>query len=242
MNAQLDTWLATATRDLCDDAKARVCAEVEAHFAAAYDAMVAQGHSQSAAQGHAMELLGSARKARRRYARTFVTRSDNKLLKDFEGRGTAVMAAAFMALVVAQMLLHAQTRGATGLLIATLVSVICLSATIGYVVVVRFRFAEDVRRSLGQLVVGSALLAIQAPVAMAILWYTAVYLDGDRPDWLGNTTAVLIASGSLAVAWFAFTFLACARLLRIRRKLAQVAAAALPTNANPAGPGNRGGI
>jgi hypothetical protein len=76
----LDHWLDVATRGLCDDAKTRVRAEVEAHLAAAYDALIATGHSAELAECATLESLGGAKKARRRYARVHLTKSDERKL------------------------------------------------------------------------------------------------------------------------------------------------------------------
>lgn len=77
----LSTWLTKATRGLADESRARVREEITEHFRDALEDGVARGLSEAAAAEQAVENLGSPRKARRAFLRTYLTESDARELR-----------------------------------------------------------------------------------------------------------------------------------------------------------------
>ncbi len=78
-------WLDTATRGLCDDAKARIRAEVSDHFEAAMSAAVANGDTRLDAALRAREELGCPSAARRRFHESNLTLWEEGQIAQIEG-------------------------------------------------------------------------------------------------------------------------------------------------------------
>lgn len=80
----LDTWLAIATRGLCDNARERVSAEIRQHVAVAIDDCRARGVQDAdalqQAERDAVASLGNPSKARREFKKTHLTKREAALL------------------------------------------------------------------------------------------------------------------------------------------------------------------
>lgn len=85
MDAKLETviedWLAYATLELCDEAKARIRKEIEAHFFDAYHHEIEAGKSPDEACQQTLASLGDPREANRAYIRAYLTRSQEYSLR-----------------------------------------------------------------------------------------------------------------------------------------------------------------
>jgi len=77
----LDRWLRTATRGLCIEAQERVTSEVTVHYTEACQDLLDAGSSPDEAGRNALDALGSARKARRAFRRTYLTKGQAYALK-----------------------------------------------------------------------------------------------------------------------------------------------------------------
>jgi hypothetical protein len=78
----LALWIQTATDGLCDEARARVRVEIEAHYVDARRDHLERGETAIQAHTAAMAGLGSPYDARRDLRRTYLTRSQAKLLNE----------------------------------------------------------------------------------------------------------------------------------------------------------------
>lgn len=76
MAGHIDTWLDTATRGLCDDAKARIGAEVRAHINDGIEHLRAEGVPEHEALLKPVEDLGNPKQARRNFTRLYLTRRE----------------------------------------------------------------------------------------------------------------------------------------------------------------------
>jgi hypothetical protein len=76
----IDAWLKTATRDLCDAAKERIALEIKAHFNDAVAAHEAEGQSSETAQRLALDELGGARAAAKRFRSRHLTVKEDEFL------------------------------------------------------------------------------------------------------------------------------------------------------------------
>ena len=81
----LDAWMIAATKGLADESYERVREEIVDHFHEALDAGVASGLPPEAAARQAIDALGSARRARRQFRRTYLTTSQAKTVGSFSG-------------------------------------------------------------------------------------------------------------------------------------------------------------
>ncbi len=76
----LQTWLDTATRGLCDDAKARITEDVVSHVDEAFDHLLQENYSANAAVQKAVEDLGDPDRARREFMRVHLTEQQSHFL------------------------------------------------------------------------------------------------------------------------------------------------------------------
>lgn len=81
----LDAWIDAATTDLAADGRLRVANEITAHFNVERDARIAQGVHEDAAERTALEQLGPARVARRRFNASYLTFLDEHRIAFFTG-------------------------------------------------------------------------------------------------------------------------------------------------------------
>jgi hypothetical protein len=70
---RIDSWLMEATEDLCAEAKERISLEIRAHLNDAVAAHEAEGHSPIEAQKSALEELGDANTAAKRFRKRHLT-------------------------------------------------------------------------------------------------------------------------------------------------------------------------
>jgi hypothetical protein len=77
----IDAWLKTATRDLCDAAKERIALEIKAHFNDAVAAHEADGKPLAKAQLLALEELGDATEAGKRFKKKYLTVRQYKFIE-----------------------------------------------------------------------------------------------------------------------------------------------------------------
>jgi hypothetical protein len=77
----LSMWIETATRGLCDDAKARISTEIEAHYTDAFKDATARGLRETAAHLEVIIGLGDPFRARRAFRRTHLTAAEDRLLR-----------------------------------------------------------------------------------------------------------------------------------------------------------------
>jgi len=84
----LSMWIETATRGLCDDAKARISTEIEAHYTDAFKDATGRGLTETAAHLEVIIGLGDPFRARRAFRRTHLTAAEDGLLRGilFPGR------------------------------------------------------------------------------------------------------------------------------------------------------------
>lgn len=78
--ALADLWLHTATANLCDKAKERIATEIKAHYADLVEARVAEGMPLTDARLKALEDLGDAKVAARRFRKQHLTKNDERKL------------------------------------------------------------------------------------------------------------------------------------------------------------------
>lgn len=83
----LSEWLEVATRKLENTAKERIRKEIEAHYAEAVQTHREEGSTEIAAQAAALEELGDARTAGRRFRREHLTQGEVKKLYSLEKQG-----------------------------------------------------------------------------------------------------------------------------------------------------------
>lgn len=76
----LTAWIQSATRGLCDDAKARIATEIEAHYTDAFDDAKAQGLLEPIAHIEALTSLGDSHSARRAFRKTYLTEAEDQML------------------------------------------------------------------------------------------------------------------------------------------------------------------
>ena len=79
----LSAWLDVATKGLSDRSKARVREEISAHFHDAVEQDKLTGVSEGVAAKHAIESLGSPKAARRALRRTYLTRHQESMLRQY---------------------------------------------------------------------------------------------------------------------------------------------------------------
>ncbi|MBI5092055.1 MAG: hypothetical protein HZB26_06370 [Candidatus Hydrogenedentes bacterium] len=75
-------WLDEATRDLCDEARARVERELLAHYEDAVRSAIASGATEADAHAEVLARLGDADAARKGYNDAHLTRDEESALKD----------------------------------------------------------------------------------------------------------------------------------------------------------------
>jgi hypothetical protein len=80
----LADWLAIATEQLCDDAKARVAFEIEGHYKDAVDFHRTDGKPLNEAQGVALDELGDPKTASRRLRKKHLTQKQLETLRDYK--------------------------------------------------------------------------------------------------------------------------------------------------------------
>jgi hypothetical protein len=84
----VDSWLHTATSALCDQARARIAAEIRAHYTDLVEAHIAEGMTLDDARLKALEDLGDAEVAARRFRKQHLTKKDDsaisRILKSFK--------------------------------------------------------------------------------------------------------------------------------------------------------------
>lgn len=80
-NPHFETWLATATKGLCDPAIARIREEMEAHYSAANDDAIANGVTADQAALYAVTSLGDAYAARRAFRRQHLTCREQQMFQ-----------------------------------------------------------------------------------------------------------------------------------------------------------------
>ncbi|NUM55893.1 MAG: hypothetical protein HUU46_19815 [Candidatus Hydrogenedentes bacterium] len=102
---ELNRWLDTATRGLCDDAKARIRPEVEAHFAAAYRFQIYEGEDEVIAAALASAALGDAKRANRRYRRVYLTKAQARRVGRLAGTSLGALWIIWTATVLCGLLL-----------------------------------------------------------------------------------------------------------------------------------------
>ena len=78
----LALWIEEATRGLCDDARKRIGAEIESHYADAYEHYRELGYADIQAQNAAVAAMGSPRRARRAFGRSYLTKKEAQALDD----------------------------------------------------------------------------------------------------------------------------------------------------------------
>lgn len=92
--ARVSSWLATATKGLSDESKARVHDEIIAHFHDALDEGMRAGLTEEQAVEQAVTSLGSPKAARRAFRRTHLTRHQEATLKQY-GEPVRLVSAGF---------------------------------------------------------------------------------------------------------------------------------------------------
>ncbi|NKB88544.1 MAG: hypothetical protein GKS06_10015 [Acidobacteria bacterium] len=186
----LDPWLVSATRGLTDESYDRVRTEVTDHFHEALDAASAAGVEPNVAAHEVVAALGSARAARRQFRRTYLTTSDDQLIRSFVqptpairwgivnrfsvGPRLATVAACFLLMNVGQMPPPHLAWHWTALvphLLATAVGVMFLAVAPGYFRRGRQRAALAVG-GVGELIIWSAYFAAFGRHALG--WLMAV--------------------------------------------------------------------
>jgi hypothetical protein len=75
-----DFWLDTATGALCDEARAHIAVEIRAHYADLVEAHIAEGMTLDDARLKALEDLGDAEVAARRFRKQHLTKKEEKLI------------------------------------------------------------------------------------------------------------------------------------------------------------------
>ena len=208
-NYALQDWLDVATRDLCADARERVCGEVRAHYAAAYDALIASGESADVAVGGALFSLGSAKKARRKYRRSYVTKREQKYLDSLADTSTAWLATPGAILAVLTVLFQSVFSGSKAVIIHAVLLIALLLGTIAYLIWARIRFRHDPKRLMRLLAIGMTFYAI--PILVLGTFYMHVT---SQPPMNG---ALLTESG-LAIIGSIFALL-CVMVIFFRNKL-----------------------
>jgi hypothetical protein len=88
MDEGLWDWLQIATEGLSHRASARIATEVEAHYNEAVSSHLAEGRSLVGAQVMAIEELGDAKKAARRFRKKHLTEREVKQLTERQGIGS----------------------------------------------------------------------------------------------------------------------------------------------------------
>ena len=96
----LSAWLEVATKGLSDAAKVRVREEISAHFHDALEQDQLTGVSEEVAAKHALESLGSAKAARRALRRTYLTKHQESMLRQY-GEPSHVVSVGFALLSTA---------------------------------------------------------------------------------------------------------------------------------------------
>lgn len=102
--SSLDTWLNEATRLLCASAKQRVRAEVTSHYEVARVEMLRNGATEDEAEAHALESLGNAKLAWRKFCRTYYTTAEVDMIRKFYFRAWGPTARTITALISMLML------------------------------------------------------------------------------------------------------------------------------------------
>jgi len=90
----LRPWLQVATRGLSDESRERVRTEITAHFHDAVEPGLRAGFTEDSAAAKAVESLGSAKAARRAFRRTYLTRRQEAVLKQY-GEPARLVSAGF---------------------------------------------------------------------------------------------------------------------------------------------------
>ncbi|HIJ66366.1 MAG TPA: hypothetical protein HPP77_10495 [Candidatus Hydrogenedentes bacterium] len=78
--AALDVWLEAATKDLCEEAKARIRPEIEAHYHEALDEELGRGLNEDEARTAAIASLGSPKAARKAFLRIHFTKREAAII------------------------------------------------------------------------------------------------------------------------------------------------------------------
>lgn len=76
----LQIWLRTATRDLGRVAKWRIADDIEAHYTRALEASMESGNDEVIANVRALKALGDPERARKRFAKLYLTRAEEREL------------------------------------------------------------------------------------------------------------------------------------------------------------------
>lgn len=90
----LSAWLEVATKGLANGSKARVVEEISVHFHDAVERARRSGLDDNAAVACAVEALGSAREARRANRRTYLTKRQESMLRQY-GEPSPVVSVGF---------------------------------------------------------------------------------------------------------------------------------------------------
>ena len=84
-SSMLYLWLRKVTWGLCPEAVDRVSQEIKEHYIAAVEERMAEGMDFESAEASALKTLGSARAARRRLKKTYLTTMEYNLLQSIQG-------------------------------------------------------------------------------------------------------------------------------------------------------------
>ncbi len=78
----LSQWIRIATDGLSDESQRRVLEEITAHFHDAVEDGMSRGQTEEAASEEAVKNLGNPRAARRAFRRTYLTRYQDRIVRD----------------------------------------------------------------------------------------------------------------------------------------------------------------
>lgn len=215
-NFALEDWLDIATRDLCADARARVCEEVKAHFAAAYDALIASGESADVAASGALASLGSAKKARRKYRQTYITKGEQKYLESLADTKTPLLAFATVLPIGFYIFFQSYLFGSTAVVIHGMVFFALYLIATAVSVWARTHMQNDLKRNLRLLAIGMAFYLI--PLSMFGTFF--VHVTAQPPmngtmimEWTGAFIGAVVLGLCATVIFFRN------KLMRLHRKL-----------------------
>jgi hypothetical protein len=96
----LEAWLDIATRGLCDAAKERVRAEVAQHFNSTKETFIRDGLDETSAIVNALESLGNANHARKRFNRFYLTAQQFGLIRAIADGHTKTFRLLFLGMYV----------------------------------------------------------------------------------------------------------------------------------------------
>jgi hypothetical protein len=83
MTPTLQQWLNTATQDIGLLGKQRIESEITAHWERALQVAIENGHSEEEARAIALEFLGDANEAQKRFSKTHLTRFEEHTLNGY---------------------------------------------------------------------------------------------------------------------------------------------------------------